>query len=187
MQLAALRARAHAAAGVLRQGQGDIARQALDQAVFAGGQSVEVGVAQAVDVAGRHGRVKIHFLVFGFGLGLLGAHLGRRQGFSHAGPAFARFSLAFGAGQHLRQKLVAHVRVAEKGLKEFAKNCPVLLAADQHRLHGGAQVVPVAQADFQRRLRAQADAGAVHLHPSAAQRTPESGQVARQLSCTRIA
>ena len=102
-------------------------------------------MAQALHIAGGHGGVEVDFLVFAGGFGLV-AHLGLwRQGLTHAGAALAGLGLALGAGQHLRQQLVRHIRVAEKCIKQFAEDRAVLLTADQHGFQRGAEVIAVMQ------------------------------------------
>ena len=145
MQLVTPATGAHAAAGHLRQGQSNIPRQPLHQPVLGGRQRVEIRVAQALHIAGGHGGVEVHLLVFAGRFGLV-AHLGLwREGLTHAGAALAGLGLALGAGQHLRQQLVRHVGVAEKCIEQFAKNRAVLLTADQHGFQRGAQVIAVMQ------------------------------------------
>ena len=145
MQLRTTPSLAHAAARNLRQGQGNIPRQAFHQPVLGGRQGIEIRMAQALHIAGGHGGVEVHFLVFAGRLGLV-AHLGSwRQSFAHTGPALAGLGLSLGAGQHLRQQLVRHVRVAKKCVEQFAEDRAVLFSADQHRFQRGAEVAPVVQ------------------------------------------
>ena len=85
---------AGAACREMRQGQFDVARQPFDQSVFGGRQRVEVGVLKALDVAGRHGRVKLDLPVFGARLSLLPKGFLRRQGFAHTRAALAGLGFA---------------------------------------------------------------------------------------------
>ena len=142
---------------------------------------------EALLVAGRHGGVKVDLLVFLLGLDLLAKGLLRREGLAHPGTPLAGLGLALGAGQHLGQQLVGQVGVAKKGFEQLAKHLPVLLAADQHRLHRSRQVRSVIQADRQCGLSRQCNARTVDPHPGAAQGATKGGQVGRQFAGARIA
>jgi len=142
----------------VRQRQAHIARQPLHQAVLAAGEGIEIGVLQAVQAAGRHGRVKLDLLVFLFGLGLVAVGVLRRQRLAHAGSAFAGLCLAFGAGQQLRQQFCSHVRVAEIRVKQLAEHQSVLLAADHDGFHRRADILFLRQSDCNGGMRGQRDA-----------------------------
>ena len=160
-------------------GQRNVAGELLDQVVFGAAQGAEVRMLQGVEVAGRHGRVEIDLLVRLVGSGAA-RQFRRGQRFTHAGSAFAGLGLALGAREQLRQQLVRHLRVAKIGVEQFAKDLPVLLAADHHGLEGGAQVTLVCDADQPRSLRRQCDAFAVGGDARSAQRAAKARDVVRK-------
>ena len=113
---------------------------------------------EALLVAGRHGSIKVDFLVFLLGLDLLAKSLLRRQGLAHPWAPLAGLGLALGAWEQLCQQLVRQVGVAKKSFEQLAKHITVLLTANQHGLHRGGQVGPAVQTDRQRRLGCQSNA-----------------------------
>ena len=176
----------HAACGELGHGQANVARKPLHQPVFAARQRVEIRMLQACQVAGRHGRIEVHFLVGLWLLARAAKSLLRRQRLAHARAAFARFGLALGTGQHLRQQLVGQRRIAEIGVEQLAKDQPVLLAADHHGFERGAYILARCQPHRQRSLRRQRQTRAVHPHASTAQRTPKAAQVVGELAAACV-
>ena len=174
------------AAGEGRQGQPDIARQALHQPVLAGAQGVEICVLEAMQMAGCHGGVEVDLVFLGLGLRVFAKGLLGRERLAHPGPAFAGLGLPIGAGQQLREQLVRHVGVTEKNLKQLSVYLPVLLAADEHCLQCGAQILSLLQPDRQRRIGRQRNARRVHPHTGPAQGASERGKVVAELAKARV-
>ena len=85
---------------------------------------------QTLNVAGRHGRVKVDFLVFLGWLGLLPEFFLRRQGFAHTRATLAGLGLSFGAGHELSQQLVSDFGVLKIHVKQLAEHAAVLFPAD---------------------------------------------------------
>ncbi len=114
----------------LRQRQLDVTRQPLHQAVLGGRQGIEVSMLQALNVAGRHGGVKVKLLVFLRWLGLLAKLFLWRQRLAHARATFAGLGFTFSAGHELREQFVGDFRILKIHVKEFTKYQAVLLTAD---------------------------------------------------------
>jgi hypothetical protein len=186
VQPRALCARARAARGKAGQREPDVARQPLDQPVLGARECVEVGVFQALQVARGHGRVELDLLVLFLRFGLVAEGLLRRQRLAHARSALARFRLALGAGQQLREQLLRDFRVAEIDVEQLAEHQPVLFAADQHRFHRSAHVLLALQAHGERCLGGERNARAVHPHPCAAQGAAKAADVVGQLAAAGI-
>ena len=141
---------------------------------------------EALQVAGRHGGVKLQLFVLWFRFGFFAVGFLRRQRFVHTRAAFVGCGFALGTWQELGQQFVGHIGVAEIGVKQFAEHQAVLLAADHHGFHGGRDILLLGQADSLCCFYCQRNARSIYSYPGAAQGAAKTGDVVRQLSRPRV-
>jgi hypothetical protein len=137
VRAAAAHARPGAARRIARQGQRNVARQALHQQVFAGRELVEVGRRRRCRSLAVMAASKSTFLSSSRGGALREPHRApapraRAGGAGGLGLGFRRWAASAPAAS-------GHLGVAEVGVKQLAEHQAVLLAADQHGLQRGAR------------------------------------------------
>ena len=180
------RARSNAPGWYFRHGKTYLPNQAFDETVLAGGHRVEVRMLEALQIAGRHGGVKIQLFIWRGERSLVTCTV-RRQGLAHTRPLTRRLRHALGAGQHLGQQLVGDLRIAEEDVEHLPKDGTILLTTDQNGLQRPAYIEFTFDTHHLQRLLRHRNARSIYRHAGTTERTAKGAQVAGQLSCPSIA